>query len=249
MKKLLILLLILPCFIQAQTLLPATNGLFRQGLGYKYYEGNWTAVPDFDTLTAKKIDTVANFRLDISKSPNFYGLVYNGYVNVPADGQYTFYTITDDGAKLYIDGLLVVENKYNSGEKSGTVGLAAGKHLLKLDFFQQDGDVALSVMYQGPGIIKKQIPSSELFSLNIFSFPLNVEVPALLLMSDTTRFPNDQLIYSRIFVVPGFIVYKDAKDPINPGMITFSYLDATKKELDKKYVVWLSKERDNAFIR
>jgi hypothetical protein len=90
---------------------------------------------------------------------------FTGYINVPSDGQYTFYTSSDDGSLLYIDGFLVVNNDKQHGvdEKSGTIGLKAGKHAISVGFFQQYGDRVLTVSYAGPNISKQIIPSSLLF--------------------------------------------------------------------------------------
>jgi len=46
---------------------------------------------------------------------------FSGFIDVPADGQYTFYTSSDDGSKLYIDNQLVVNNdgEHSLRERSG----------------------------------------------------------------------------------------------------------------------------------
>src|SRR5690606_22635864 len=51
-------------------------------------------------------------------------------------------------------------------ERSGRIGLKAGKHAFSLNYFQGVGGQSLSVSYQGPGIAKQTIPASALFNVN-----------------------------------------------------------------------------------
>lgn len=243
MKRLLtVLLLFATCLAQAQ---PA----YKPGMLYNYYEGDWPAMPDFLKLPVVKTGTVNNFLLNVAVNPVSYGLVFTGYIDIAVAGDYTFYTTSDDFSTLSIDYTRLVSGGYNTGEQKGVVTLQPGKHAIDVQYYQAKGDMFLTVQYEGPGITKQSIPDDKLFTLVVDLPPLNIPVASMLVVSDTTHFANDQLVYSRIFIVMGFIVYRDAKDPLNPGMVTFSYLDADKRELDNKYVVWLSKERHNATVR
>jgi parallel beta-helix repeat protein len=136
------------------------------GLDYNYYEANsYSAVPDFKSVTPVKTGTSKTFDLSLRNRSTSYSFNFTGYINVPADGQYTFYTTSDDGSKLYIDNVLVVNNDglHAAAEKSGTIGLKAGKHAISVGFFQQGGDQLLSVSYAGPGVAKQIVPNSSLF--------------------------------------------------------------------------------------
>jgi hypothetical protein len=105
------------------------------------------------------------FNLDVAKREEYFALQFQGYVKIPADGMYTFYSSSDDGSKLFIHDKLVVDNDYTHGmtEKSGDVALKKDLHPIKLNFFQGYGGKGLKVSYKGPGIDKKEIPSSALF--------------------------------------------------------------------------------------
>ena len=137
------------------------------GLDYKYYEGTWSVLPNFDMLTPVKTGTVTNFGLSESNINDNFGFKFTGFINVPSDGNYTFYTSSDDGSKLYIGSAEVVNNDgiHGDEEKSGSIGLKAGKHALTLVFFENDKGEALSVSYQGPGITKALIPSLALYRI------------------------------------------------------------------------------------
>jgi hypothetical protein len=134
------------------------------GLDYRYYEGNWSNLPNFDALTAIKGGTVANFDLTPRNRPDNFGFRFTGYVNVPSDGTYTFYTTSDDGSKLYIGSTEVVNNDglHGARERSGTIGLKAGKHAITVPFFEATVGEVLTVSYGGPGLTKQAIPASAL---------------------------------------------------------------------------------------
>jgi hypothetical protein len=51
-------------------------------------------------------------------------------------------------------------------ERSGTIGLKAGKHAISVGYLQQGGDATLSINYSGPGISKQSIPSSFLYRVS-----------------------------------------------------------------------------------
>jgi parallel beta-helix repeat protein len=155
----------------ANGLLPAvniTNAV--NGLDYKYYEGtNYNTVPDFSSITPLKLGSCNNFDLTLANRSVIFSFNYTGYINVPLDGQYTFYTTSDDGSNLYIDNVLVVNNDglHAALEQSGTIGLKAGKHYISVGYFQQGGGSILNVGYQGPGISKQVIPASALYRISL----------------------------------------------------------------------------------
>ena len=150
------------------TLLPAVNPANAvNGLNYSYYESatGYSAVPNFSTLAPVKTGTVSNITIGVSNRSTAYAFNFTGYINVPSDGQYTFYPTSDDGSMLYIDNVLVVNNDglHGAVEKSGTIGLKSGKHAISLGYFQQSGGATCYVNYSGPGISKQAIPSSALY--------------------------------------------------------------------------------------
>ena len=42
--------------------------------------------------------------------PDGWGVVFSGYIDIPADGLYTFTVNSDDGSRLFIAGVQVVDN-------------------------------------------------------------------------------------------------------------------------------------------
>ncbi|HEY0652074.1 MAG TPA: PA14 domain-containing protein [Chryseosolibacter sp.] len=134
------------------------------GLYYNYYEGSWTSLPNFSTLTSTSSGTIGNFDLTPRLRADNYAFEFNGYVNVPSEGVYTFYTNSDDGSKLYIGEEEIVNNDgvHTATEKSGVVALKAGRHAIKVTYFDQAATEILQVSYSGPGVAKQLIPSAAL---------------------------------------------------------------------------------------
>lgn len=96
--------------------------------------------------------------------PDQFGLVFQGMINVPADGIYTFYTTSDDGSTLSVAGELVVNNDglHGAQEVSGQVALKAGYHNFEVKYFEAGGGEALAVAIEGPDMKKQTIPANML---------------------------------------------------------------------------------------
>jgi len=58
-----------------------------------------------------------------------------------AAGQYEFTTSTDDGARLYIDGNMIIDDWQNHGEtaRNATLDLAAGLHEVRMEYYEDGG--------------------------------------------------------------------------------------------------------------
>ncbi|THV58874.1 hypothetical protein EZV76_11460 [Flagellimonas alvinocaridis] len=95
-----------------------------------------------------------------------FSIRYSGYIQINTAGSYTFYTSSDDGSKLFIDGTQVVDNDglHGTQERSGSISLTAGLHDITVLFFENGGGETLNVQYQGPSISKQNVPFSILYS-------------------------------------------------------------------------------------
>jgi len=140
------------------------------GLLFRSYQGEWRDLPDFDTLTPVNTRSVSALDITLRPADNHYGLTFTGYVQVPRDGVYTFYTTSDDGSRLTIgdpaaNGVIVVDNGglHGKQEHGGRIALAAGLHALRVEYFERGGDDLLEVAYEGPGIDKQPLPAGALF--------------------------------------------------------------------------------------
>lgn len=137
----------------------------KPGLNYRYFEGDWNQLPDFDKLRRKKAGRKATFDISERAQDEQFGFEFTGYVKVPEDGAYRFYTSSDDGSQLFINDQLVVDNDGLHGmvEKSGLTALGKGFHKIKVTFFEKGGGDGLIVSWKGPDAEKSEIAAEHLF--------------------------------------------------------------------------------------
>ena len=95
------------------------------GLRYAYYEGGWQSLKDLPNAKAKTRGSCADFDLSVRERDEHFALRFDGFVEVPRDGIYTFSTKSDDGSRLFFGADRIVENDGLHGmlEASGEVGL------------------------------------------------------------------------------------------------------------------------------
>lgn len=133
------------------------------GLTFSSYEGVWDNLPDFSKLIPTTQGEANDIGLNLpnAKQEN-WAAVFSGYFEAPKDALYTFYLSSDDGSRFYLNDLLVVNNDglHGMNEVSGKAPLKAGKHKIKIEFFQQGGGQGLLLKYESAGIKKQIIPAS-----------------------------------------------------------------------------------------
>ncbi|HTI09474.1 MAG TPA: PA14 domain-containing protein [Puia sp.] len=129
---------------------------------YKPYTA--TTLAGIATATLAATGDTTNFMTAVTTTTTNFALQFNGYINITTAGSYTFYTSSDDGSNLILDGTLLVNNdgSHTSQEKSGVRTLTAGYHPIQVNYFQLTSSRSLTVSYAGPGISKRAIPASAL---------------------------------------------------------------------------------------
>lgn len=122
-------------------------------------------MPDFDRLTP--VYTFVTPNLDVPQrrytegfpTPEMQSVVENfairfrGELAIDTPGRYTFGLYADDGAKLYIDGKLIVDNDgvHTAMGKQGDITLKAGSYPVEIHYFQGPREfIALQWYYQPP---------------------------------------------------------------------------------------------------
>jgi alpha-L-fucosidase len=151
---------------QKVTPLPAMNVSSRsQEVNYSVYEGDWSKIPEFDSLKPTSSGIIKDFDIGSKQGSDHYGFVFDGLIKIPTDGVYNFYIASDDGSQLFIDNKILVDNDGVHGimEKGNEVPLAKGFHAIKVLFFERDGGDALQVLWKGPGFTPQIIPGSVLY--------------------------------------------------------------------------------------
>ena len=135
------------------------------GIRFSYFEGDWNSLPDFNQLKPAKTGVLPNFNFSPRNQEEYFGFQYTGFITIPEDGVYGFYTDSDDGSQLFIGDQLVVDNDglHSMHEEQGVIALAAGFHPIRVTFFEKTGGDGLKVYWKGTGIEKQVIPDNVLF--------------------------------------------------------------------------------------
>ena len=143
-------------------------------VSYEYFEGVWDNLPNFDQLTPVETGEVAGFLLTPAQQDDNFAFRFRARINVTQAGQYTFYTSSDDGSALFVNGEQIVDNDGTHGvnEEQGNIQLSAGEHDLVVTYFERTGGAALNVSWEGPGFSQTNI-SSGLIELGSQAAPVD----------------------------------------------------------------------------
>ncbi len=153
---------------------PDLTGAIAPGVGASYFVLTSTpaAMPNYAAMSPYLTGVATQLNYASSNAPfagsgrlNLVGAVFEGFIEVPTPGIYTIFVSSDDGSRLWLGDDLLVDNDgvHTMLERSGVVGLAPGKHVVRVEFFEGSGAAGLIVSWQGPGIAKQPIPAPRWF--------------------------------------------------------------------------------------
>ncbi|MDD4872385.1 MAG: PA14 domain-containing protein [Kiritimatiellae bacterium] len=125
---------------------------FPGGLVVSYYKGK-----DFEEFicrrTEREVARTYDGRYAAWRVPRkMFSARWEGFLHIPAGGEYEFYLQSDDGARLYIDEEKVIDrwNQHNWVLGShGRKTLKAGKHVLRIEHFNKAGHSAIRLHWCG----------------------------------------------------------------------------------------------------
>jgi len=132
-----------------------------KGLTYTYYEGSWRKLPDYTSLTPVYMGLTDGFNVrGLNSVRDHFAISFEGKIRIPKSGTYTFFTTSDDGSQLFIDGKLVVDNDGDHGPmtKSGTIQLKKGTYDFNVNYFENIGGQLLKVEWIVPGKERSELP-------------------------------------------------------------------------------------------
>ncbi len=165
------------------------TGAGTNGLSATYYNNI-----DFTGATVTRVDPTVNFTWG-SAAPvtgigaDTFSVRWVGQVQPQFTGTYTFYTVSDDGVRLWVNGQQIVNNWTNHApvENSGTIALTAGQRYdIRMEFFENAGGATARLLWSSASVPKAVIPSSRLFttaaspatSIKVNFQPASAAIPA-----------------------------------------------------------------------
>jgi hypothetical protein len=145
-------------------------GVVRAGLDYKIYPGEWPELPDLAAQRAVFAGDSAGIEAS-ARGFTRYAVAWDGFIDIPADGGYTFSLIDRDGGQLAIDGMEVARTGPPFGQVCGSpgnavryavgsLGLRAGRHTIHIEGLHAASGDAPILLWQGPGMERTRVPDS-----------------------------------------------------------------------------------------
>lgn len=135
------------------------NGEPGPGVIYHYFEGEIYRTETIEKIPRVESGVAPDFSLERRRRENNFAFIFSGEIEIPTDGQYTFFLESNDGSVLNLDDQRLIDNDGLHGvyEKSATIALRQGRHKIECRYFQQGGNHWLKVAWQGPGFAKKEL--------------------------------------------------------------------------------------------
>jgi hypothetical protein len=85
---------------------------------------------------------------------------------------YTFFTTSDDGVRLRVNGQVLVDQWTDHGptEHSGTIAMTAGtRYNIELEYYQVLGGARIALMWSSPSTAKQLVPTTQLYPAGLSS--------------------------------------------------------------------------------
>jgi arylsulfatase A-like enzyme len=126
------------------------------------FDGAWPWTPDFDGLVPAATTDAAGVAVPDPAPGQPFGLKFAGYLNVPADGEYTFTGSSDGGLHLWVHDAHLIDTDAPTVDRpaTATVRLKAGLHPVRLFYRHATGRPSLSLRWRVPGGAEEAIPAS-----------------------------------------------------------------------------------------
>jgi hypothetical protein len=145
------------------------------GLAWNIYPGTWTELPDLTKAIAVFSGESPNLHVD-AQGYTGYTAVWDGLIDIPSDGGYTFHLIHADGARLVIDGVQVAKTGPPFAQvcgapgnalqyDRGALGLRAGKHTIHVEGLHSASQGVPRVLWEGPALPLTDVPPAAYFHL------------------------------------------------------------------------------------
>jgi glucose/arabinose dehydrogenase len=136
------------------------------GLSATYYNNL-----DFTGTTFSRTDAGIDFAWG-SGSPasaiaaDTFSARWTGQLEAPYTGTYTFYTVSDDGVRLWVNGVQLVNhwNNHAAYEDRGTISLTAGqRYAIRMEYYENTGGATARLLWSHASIAKAAVPASRLY--------------------------------------------------------------------------------------
>jgi hypothetical protein len=98
-----------------------------------------------------------------------FSVRWTGQIQAATTGTYTFTLHSDDGVRMWVNGVLVIDKWVNAGVNKDNVStgvkLTAGQNAdIKIEYFENAGGAQVQLYWQSSTMAKQLVPTSALFA-------------------------------------------------------------------------------------
>ena len=147
------------------------------GLTWQIYPGTWTELPDLSHQTPIFNGDSPSLRADPHGFTR-YVAAWDGFIDIPADGGYTFHLMARDGARLVIDENQIAKTGPPFAQvcgspgnalryDRGSIGLRAGRHTLHIEGLHSVSQDSTRVLWEGPSLPLTDVPPDAFSHLRV----------------------------------------------------------------------------------
>ena len=136
------------------------------GVRADYFKG-----VNFETQVLNRVDPQINFNWgdpggpDPSVGDDNFSVRWSGQVEAAFTEAYTFYARTDDGVRLWVEGLQLIDSwiDRSATESRGTIDLVAGQfYSIVMEYYENGGGAVAELRWSSPHTPKQTIPQAAL---------------------------------------------------------------------------------------
>jgi glucose/arabinose dehydrogenase len=154
-----------------------TGSAATQGLSATYFDNSNLTGTSF-----RRIDSKIDFVWGAASpapgiGPETFSVRWTGQVMPQYSQTYTFYTVSNDGVRLWVNGVRLVNNWTNHGttENTGTIALTGGrKYDILMEFYEDTGNATARLLWSSPSTPKAVVPAARLSPLAASSSAVRV---------------------------------------------------------------------------
>src|SRR5688572_28262224 len=137
--------------------------LASNGLNAVYYDNI-----DFTGKTFQRTDATVNLRVGTGSpvpgviGPDQFSVRWTGTIEPQFSQTYTFYTLSNNGVRLCVNGRKVINNwvGHATTENRGTIALTAGRRYdVRMEFFDNTGEATATLSWSSPSLAKQLVPT------------------------------------------------------------------------------------------
>lgn len=132
---------------------------------------NYFADTELTNLVKTRVDPTVDFQWgagspDASVPTDFFSARWTGKIQAQFTESYTFYTNSDEGVSLWVNGQQLIDNfsDHTLTEDTGTISLKAGEvYDIRVEYYEQAFDATMQLSWSSPSTAKQIVPSTQLY--------------------------------------------------------------------------------------